>query len=95
MDRNFTENGIVGKDGTFYPCEFGGHGKTIELLFVSEPDQFPLVTVHQGEFSLTDVVPSREQYQTVLEWCKEFDLVFEETGSSIEWSYWWDKEHKQ
>lgn len=80
----FTRNGVIGKSGKWYPCEFTKHIQTC----LENIHDAPFVLCQQGEYANTELPPTKAQFETVIAWCSERKKKFEDVAISPAWDKW-------
>ena len=78
------DNGVIGASGKWYPCRFQGH---IEMCVLFKEDS-PFVSCHQGDWADTEIVPTKAQFETTMEWCTEMGERFEDVAIGTAWAVW-------
>ena len=86
-------NGVIGRSGTFYPCESTRH---IETMLANTFDA-PFAECKRGELITFDAwyadegpTPTSEQFETAMQWCTECGVTFESATDcwSDPWLQW-------
>ncbi len=79
-------DGIIGKSGKWYPRQSGRH---VDIADANSHDA-PFVHIRYSIFPLaqTEVVPSRAQFEAVMEWCTQHNRKFEDMAIAPEWEKW-------
>jgi hypothetical protein len=88
----FSENGVIGKSGRFYPCAINGHIKAQ----VKNRSDSPFVIVRgnsrvvsfEAFYTADRTIPTQEQFETLMDWCTEQGESFEEVTDC--WSAPWE-----
>lgn len=84
MTDQYSENGVIGKSGTFYPCEFYKHIETC----LKNKDDASFVTVHCDSLIHTEVRATRQQFETAMDWCTYHGYVFDDCAIHPIWDIW-------
>lgn len=87
-----TENGLIGRSGKFYSCEFTYHIQTA----IDNINDAPFVAIRPDQVSFDDyytanhTLPNKAQFETLMEWCTVNKKLFEDvTDCWCEpWSKW-------
>lgn len=97
MENAFTPNGLIGKSGKFYPCEFGQHNRVRTPMADA-----PYVSIHcnmagtyagfDAYYSWEHAVPTDSQYEALMDYCTKFGERFEDMTDC--WDAPWEKWRK-
>lgn len=77
-------NGVVGKSGEWYSCFSWHHTDTI----ANNQHDVPFVLCRNDQLASSILPPNRLQFETVLKWCTDRCLVFEDIATGSEWEKW-------
>lgn len=78
------ENGLIGKSGTFYPCQFTEHIQT--RLNNAHDTPFINIRTHCGDsyaffeafYTYDHTKPTKQQIDTLYKWCTIHKITYEE-----------------
>lgn len=77
------ENGLLCHSGRWYPCNRGEHIQTLAKNHLDAP----FIFCNRDEFSAL-IIPTRKQFETVMDFCIRRGLLFEDVIIGPEWSKW-------
>ncbi len=75
-------NGIIGKSGKWYECEFWHHSETRRKY----PHEEPFVSCRNSSLANCMVPPNKKQFEVVMSWCTQHELIFEDVCDGPEWT---------
>lgn len=84
--------GVIGKSGKFYECSGTEH---IETALANKHDS-PFVCLYDNIitfdafYTVDHTEPTREQFETVMDWCTKFGEIFEDVTEcfNLPWERW-------
>lgn len=74
-------NGVIGKSGRWYPCFGLQHTETVATNLYD----VPFVLCRNDQLASSVLPPNRLQFETVMKWCTDRYLIFEDVATGPEW----------
>ncbi len=84
MEDKMGENGVIGKSGKFYKCNFYEHIQTC----IQYSDDAPFILLKSGDYIEALMPANRKQFEKTIEWCLEMEVKFEDITIGWAWNEW-------